>query len=560
MNIKKLSRFLNRNEILIIVIALGLAFVFGIIDSFISAYFFKQSDLVGQLLITDSNIIWKRSLVLIIFLINGIIIIKMLRYNQRAAEKLYESQEIFKNVFENTSSGIALADADGNFIRVNSSFTSLLGFREEELLQKNFRDITHPEDLEADVTMLNQLKEDKISNFSMEKRYRHKNGHYIWILLNVSSIRNTSGEQQFYIAHIQNISDRRESSFIDISEREKAVFEKNRAFVDVNQIFNSIGIGMCLIDMNHNIARINDAFLKLFQKEREDVIGHKCIEVMHEEICMTDDCPLNLILSGESCEFESYKRIGENKVATFIVTANPFLAPNGDVQGVILSFTDITEIRILEKTITDISEQERQNLGQLLHDELGQLLTGLAFRTEALLSIMEEKSYPEVKDAQEISGLIKNINSHIRRIMIGLYPVNVKYDRLLVALKDLASETRRVFGLKCQVITEGDVKITNYTDITQLLYIAKESVQNALKHAGAKKISIILSERDNVFSMLIQNDGKIKTDFKNKTGGLGLRIMEYRAKLIGAKFDYWIDNNSFKVRVRKPITGAVHPE
>lgn len=549
-----MRHLLKKSEVFIIIISLGLGVLFGVIDSLVSAYFFYDGDILGQIFISDYNVIWKRSLVLIIVLINGLIIIKLLRSVRAGEEKLHESREIFKNVFEFSATGIALADLKGNFIRVNSSFSKITGYAEEELLRTNFRSITHPEDLEADLMLLRQLQNNEISYFSMEKRYLHRNGSYIWVLLNVSTIRNTEGRQLYYVAHIQNISDRKESSFMDISEREKAVYEKNRAFQELNQIFNTIGIGLCLIDTDNNIARINDSYLKLFRKKREDVIGRKCHEIMHESICLTEECPLAKILSGEkSCEFESRKVVDEGGALTLIVTANPFLSPDGNIQGIILSFTDITENRKLEKSIVDISEQERLNLGQLLHDELGQLLTGLTFRAEALKSIMEEKSYPEAPDAGDMAALIKKIHLQIRRIMIGLYPVNVQHDRLLVALNDLASETERLFPLKCTIVNEGNLSISDYSDITQLLYIAKESVHNAVKHATPGKITLTLSEKDGMFSMDILNDGEKGKDVTVNKNGLGLRIMQYRAKLIGAKFEQRIDNGTFRVRVSKPL-------
>lgn len=553
MKLRGIEPLLAKNEIVIIIISLGLGVVFGIIDSVVSAYFFHDGDILGQLFIRDYNVFWKRSLVLIIMLINGMIIIKLLRNVRSGEEKLHESREIFKNVFEFSATGIALADAQGNFIRVNTSFSQITGYTEKELLATNFRSITHPEDIEADLVLLRQLQSDEINFFSMEKRYLHKKGHYIWVLLNVSTIRSTSGRQLYYVAHIQNIADRKESSFIDISGREKAVYEKNRAYQELNQVFNTIGIGLCLVDMDSNIARINDSFLKLFRKKRDDVIGHKCHEIMNESICLSDECPLARIRSGEhSCEFESRKIVDANHVLTLIVTANPFMSPDGNLQGIILSFTDITENRMLEKNVVDISEQERQNLGQLLHDELGQLLTGLVFRAEALKGIMEEKKYPETQDIQDISGLIKKIHLQIRRIMIGLYPINIQHDRLLVALNDLAAETERLFPLKCVVVMDGELTVSDYSDITQLLYIAKESVHNAVKHAAPRKILITLTDKNGLFSMEVLNDGGKGGEPGDRKNGLGLRIMQYRAKLIGAKFELRIDKGNYSVRVSKP--------
>jgi len=504
--------------------------------------------------ISDYNVLWKRSLVMIIVFLNSLIIIKIVRRVKRSEESLHESREIFRSVFDNSAAGIAIADRQGRFIRVNESFSAITGYPVNDVLELNFRDITHPEDIDADLLQLRKLENNEIREFSMEKRYLHRNGNYIWIFLTVSAIRNTAGEIQYFVAHIQNIANREEASFIDLTEREKALFEKNRAFQEIDQIYNTVGIGLCLVNMDRNIARINDSFLRIFHREREEVIGRKCHEIMHESICMSSDCPLERIMSGENnCEFEAIKVVEGNKALSLIVTANPFRSPDGETRGIILSFTDISEYRMLEKKIAEISEQERQNLGQLLHDELGQLLTGLTFRAEALKSAAKVKQCEEVGDIEEITSLIKKVHLHVRRIMIGLYPSDVKHDRLLVALKDLAAETERLYDKDCIVISNGEFSVTNHSDITQLLYIAKESVHNAVKHTTTGKILISLNGGNGMFSMMVQNEGSARRDTHDLKSGLGMRIMKYRAKLIGAKFEAGFERGKFIVRVSKAL-------
>lgn len=557
---KKKIFFINptyKNNILIIIISIGFGILFGIVDSFVSAFFLNGGNILGQIFTSDYNVLWKRSLVVIICTINGIIALTFFKYRQKTKNDLFRSEEIFRNLFEYSAAGIALADLEGNYIKVNPAFYSMLGYTESEMLGKNFKDITHPEDLDADLSYLQQLQNNEIRYFSMDKRYIHKNGNHVWAYITISIIHNQKGEPENYISLFNNITDKKEASFIDISEREKSLFEKNRSFQELNQIFNTIGIGMCLIDRNFNIARVNEAFSRLFNHDINDIPGLKCNDVMPGNLCESLDCPIHRILNGETeYEFETQKRIDENTVLTFIVTANPFLAPDKRIQGVTLTFTDITEIRMLEKKISEISEQERQNLGQLLHDELGQLITGLIFRVVALKRTMEERTYPEIEDLKIIEELLKNVQLHVRRIMIGLYPPNVQYDRLLVALQHLASETEKLFQINCSVVLENDeILITDYTEITQLLYIASESVHNIVKHSDAKNVEILLSEKNNMFTMTIRSDSEISNNIIIKKG-MGTRIMEYRAKMINAKFDQVIENGILLTRVQKKISGT----
>lgn len=531
-----------KNDISIIIISLTFGLLFGVIDSFVSSYFFHDGGFVEQIFTGNYNVIWKRSLVLLICLINGLIVIMLMRYRRKTANDLFESREIFRNVFVHSAAGIAIADLSGSYINVNPSFSMMLGYTVDEMLEKNFRDITHHDDLDADLTFLGQLKSEEINSFSMEKRYVHKNGTPVWAYITVSIIRNSDGAPVYYLSLFNNITDKKEASFIDIAGRDKALFEKNRSFQELNQLFNSIGIGMCLVDRNFNIARINDSFSRLFNRDRDDIIGRRCSEVMPDTLCSSIDCPLHRILQGaDGCEFETVKRISDDRVLTFIVTANPFLSPENEIQGITLTFTDITEIRTLEKKISEIGEIERQSIGQLLHDEVGQLITGLIFRVSALKRTISEKA--EAEDIQIIEELLMKVQLQVRRLMIGLYPANVEYDRLLVALQHLAVETEKLYNTKCRVIVENEsIVITDYTEITQLLYIARESVHNIVKHSKAGNITISLSEDSNTVTLKIKSDSLLESSGVLGKRGMGSRIMEYRAKMIKAKFEQIIED------------------
>lgn len=125
---------------------------------------------------------------------------------------LYSSDEIFENAFQYAAIGMALVSPTGQFLRVNRALCGIVGYSEPELLQQTFQEITHPEDLDTDLGYLRQLIHGDIEYYVMEKRYYHKQGHIIWILLSVSLIKDEQGEPQFFIAQIQDITERIEAS------------------------------------------------------------------------------------------------------------------------------------------------------------------------------------------------------------------------------------------------------------------------------------------------------------------------------------------------------------
>lgn len=125
--------------------------------------------------------------------------------------KLKESEERFRRAFEDSAIGEALVAPDGKFLQVNSSLCEIVGYSETELLQKTFQEITHPDDLDLDLNYLRQMLSGEISTYQMEKRYFHRSGSLVWVLLSVSLVRNLDGKILYFISQIQDITDRKQA-------------------------------------------------------------------------------------------------------------------------------------------------------------------------------------------------------------------------------------------------------------------------------------------------------------------------------------------------------------
>ena len=127
-------------------------------------------------------------------------------------EALRKSEEKFRKIFESSGIGIATLAPDGHFSKVNSSFCEILGYTEADLIGMNFRNITHPGDIEKSLEITKELlKNELIEGKSIEKRYLHKNGDIVWALTTISLIRDIDNKPQFFIAQVQNITKRKKS-------------------------------------------------------------------------------------------------------------------------------------------------------------------------------------------------------------------------------------------------------------------------------------------------------------------------------------------------------------
>lgn len=130
-------------------------------------------------------------------------------HQEHTQQKLAESRERFEEVFEHAAVGMALADLDERILKANRSVCDLLGYAKSELAGKTIRDITHPEDLDADLEQLDKLLCGEINAYQMEKRYLHRDGHVVWGLLGRSLVRDEHGTPMYFISQIQDISERK---------------------------------------------------------------------------------------------------------------------------------------------------------------------------------------------------------------------------------------------------------------------------------------------------------------------------------------------------------------
>ena len=118
---------------------------------------------------------------------------------------------LFESAFIHAAIGMALVAPDGRWLRVNRSVCEITGYTEEELMCRSFQDITHPDDLDLDLENVRRLLCGEASTYQMEKRYFHKNGTIVWVLLSVSLVSDEEQKPLFFISQIQDITARKES-------------------------------------------------------------------------------------------------------------------------------------------------------------------------------------------------------------------------------------------------------------------------------------------------------------------------------------------------------------
>ena len=194
---------------------------------------------------------------------------------------------------------------------------------------------------------------------------------------------------------------------------------------------------------------------------------------------------------------------------------------------------DITERKRLEKEILEISEREQRRIGQDLHDGLCQHLAGIELMSQVLEQKLARRSKAAAARAEDIAKNVRDAIRHTRLLARGLSPVTLESEGLMSALQELALNTEKLFHVTCRFDCDPPVLVSDYPAATHLFRLAQEAVSNALKHGKAKRIFIRLKEERGRLALSIIDNGSGIPAKIPKSKGMGLRIMQSRAGMIG---------------------------
>jgi PAS domain S-box-containing protein len=197
----------------------------------------------------------------------------------------------------------------------------------------------------------------------------------------------------------------------------------------------------------------------------------------------------------------------------------------------------IAERKRLEHELLEITEKERRRIGLDLHDDLGQKLSGVALMTKGLELRLLKEHREAGEDAGRIHALVQEAMSHASDLARDLATLDIKDNQLPDALNALAQRARQLFQITCNFKTEGAMPPLEPSVVGQLYKIAQEAVTNAVKHGKARRVALNLLSEDNRVTLTVQNNGLPFPDLKSHSTGMGLRIMNYRANLIGASLE-----------------------
>jgi len=313
-----------------------------------------------------------------------------------------------------------------------------------------------------------------------------------------------------------------EESLLESEERFRSLFEKHDAMI------------LLLCPTSGALVDANPAAAKFYGCARE-----KLRTLNLRDLGLTFPAlppfPQSQTWANSWKRFESPTRLGAAELRTVEVYSSPITVHRRALVFAIMH--DMTERKFLERQVVEISEKERQRIGRDLHDSLGGHLTGVALLTKALAQLMAAEHSAQAPMAGEIVDDINKAVDMTRAISHGLCPIQPGAEGLIDGLHEFVVGVRQRTGVACRFRVQDSISIPDAVLASHLFRIVEEAVQNALRHAGPKRIEIGLRRTRGGLLLTIWNDGRPLPARLNLENGLGLRTMRFRANLVGGELE-----------------------
>jgi two-component system, LuxR family, sensor kinase FixL len=455
---------------------------------------------------------------------------------------LMESEKLFEALFENSMEAQLLIE-DGKFVDCNRNAMAMLGIdRKEKIIGLTPQEISP--DLQPDGMLSINKTDFIIKNFCesgsicIEWAHRRFDGicFYLEIYLTAINIQNRA------LVHVV---------WRDISQRK--LFEKNLTESEerYRTLVNNLNIGVfrTTIDAEGKFISVNPALVELlgFDSEKE-MRNHNVVDFYPDKEARFNFIN-EIVRTGIVTNKEVQLKKKNEDLFIVSITAKAKRESDGITKWIDGVMEDISERKVLERKLINISECERRRIGRDLHDGLGQILTGISIMFGTVAKKLQLKKPVSSAEITQLAGHVENAIESVHRIAMGLCPVSMEKDGLIIALREMADSVEKEYGIHCRLENSAmpfslDMSATNH-----LYYIAVEAVTNSIKHGMAKNIKILLTNHGKKFLLIIQDDGKQKKAKKKKNKGMGLEIMKYRADIIGALFSAESHKNGFVVRI-----------
>lgn len=419
---------------------------------------------------------------------------------RQVEQALRESEEGFRLTFENAPIGMAIVGLGGGFIRVNHAYCEIVGYAADELSKLRFQDITHPDDVDTDVGLVERLRRGEIPRYQLAKRYIHKNGTTIHVVLHTSVVRDEKGEPIHYIAQVEDVTARKQAE----EERERLLAQLDAERRTLRTVFDSAPVPLLLVDRSgaeRLIANPHGRDLTGGAEEREQCVGR--VRRPDGTALLLDELPSSRAMRGETILGEELlvaKADGSSR--TFLIAAAPLRDGAGKITGAIVAGEDISPLKELSRM--------REEWTSIIAHDLRQPITTILLKASLLAT------EPQSSDrAQHIRASAMQLNRMIDDLLdvsrleshrLDLRHVEVDLPALIRATVERTANATR--GHRVDVEVQDGVPPL-LADPGRLEQVLTNLLSNAAKYGAPETpIKIAVERRSGEVLVAVENEGK----------------------------------------------------
>jgi PAS domain S-box-containing protein len=452
----------------------------------------------------------------------------------QAEQALRASDERLRQAVQIDTVGVLFFMTDGRITQANDAFLRMSGYSRQELVQGQVRwdEMTPPEWMPASRQAVAEFEATGRTR-PYEKEYVRKDGTRWWGLFAATRVGPDEG-----VEYVIDVSEqKRANERLRASEAALRASEERLRFAA-----QAAGFGWYDLDLVTGQAYRSPEYKALFGLSQDD-----------EFQLDADQVPIYVHPDDRSLVREATRESRDPRGSGAKDVEYRVLLPDGAVRWLLVrgrvSFEgagrarrpvrsrgialDVTGRKQLEQEILEISGREQRRIGHDLHDDLCQRLGGLQLLIGVLEKDLVAAGNPQAPQAGRIEALVHEALERARLLARGLAPVAIEEGGLASALQELADNAAQLFDLRCEFRGES-VGLADAGAATHLYRIAQEAITNAAKHGRAERVVISLTDAGDCFELKVVDDGK---GFARPMAGMGLRIMKYRAAMLGATLD-----------------------
>lgn len=441
---------------------------------------------------------------------------------REAETAMRESEKRYRLLADYCDDIVGLHDTKGNCLYLSPSYYRKTGWTPDDLHRKNWRSRIHPEDLPGVERAHKANLAGKPTR--IEHRIICKNGSWLWFETSCKPIPGSNSRVWRLLVWSHDITERKLA---------EACYRRELHFNET--LINHTGVIIVLLDREGRMNYVNEATIKILGYSRKELLHRTPWDVgimdSDEKIRARERLQV-LLKGGANSPRETILKAKNGEDHVFSLSSTSTQAPDGTVDRIIVTGTDLTERNRMQWEILKISEQEQARIGHNLHDGVGQTMTGVATLVEALECKLKGR---QRASAERIRQLIQQAVQEVRQMSHSMSPAAVK-NRGLGGVLQLLAETIRInHRTACVCEVDPGIHLRDQEMEVHVYRIAQEAANNAVRHGKPAKITISLrhiGDKECVLQIEDNGSGISKTKAKISQG-IGLQVMDYRANLIG---------------------------